>query len=100
MDARQNIELILSQVNHDEDKDLRKKLSATVNELILHDFPSLVQLLYRVDVDEVALKRMLSEHENKDAGDIIADLLIERQLQKNKLSGNSDPDNIPDTEKW
>ncbi|ULQ51860.1 hypothetical protein [Flavihumibacter fluvii] len=61
---------------------LRKRLAGKVTELINHDFPELVRILYRVDVNENKLKFLLKEKVGEDAAYIIADLLIERQLQK------------------
>ncbi|KAA9041654.1 hypothetical protein FW778_06430 [Ginsengibacter hankyongi] len=62
--------------------DLRNQLISFINDLINEDFNALVQLLYRVDVNEKKLKELLKENENADAPVIIADLIITRQLQK------------------
>ena len=62
--------------------DLRNQLISFINELINIDFNALVQLLYRIDVDEKKLKELLKQNENTDAALIIADLIISRQLQK------------------
>ena len=62
--------------------DVRGKLISFINELINKDFNALVQLLYRVDVNEKKLKELLKQNENADAAVIIADLIISRQLQK------------------
>ena len=62
--------------------DLRNKLISYINELINHDFNGLVQLLYRIDVNEKRLKELLKQNEIADAAIIIADLIISRQLQK------------------
>ena len=53
-----------------------------INDLINKDFQALVQLLYRIDVNEKKLKELLKQNENIDAASIIADLIINRQLQK------------------
>ena len=62
--------------------DLRNQLISYINELINHDFNGLVQLLYRIDVNEKRLKELLKQNEIADAAIIIADLIISRQLQK------------------
>jgi hypothetical protein len=77
----------------------RSKLSDYINHLLLNDFTGLVQLLYRVDVDENRLKALLREQASADAAGIIADLLIERQKQKlltrNSFKPpNADPDEM------
>jgi hypothetical protein len=77
---------------------LRQKLTGLINELIHSDFNSLVQLLYRIDVDERKLKRLLKDSPHTDAAVLIAELIIQRQLQKiesrNKFNGQekTDPD--------
>jgi hypothetical protein len=63
-------------------KDLRNQLICCINELINKDFNALVQLLYRIDVNEKKLRELLKQNENTDAALIIADLIISRQLQK------------------
>jgi hypothetical protein len=82
--------------------DMEKKLAEYVNDLIIHDFKRLVSLLYRIDVNERKLKNMLQEHKNADAGNVIAKLIIERQLQKIKtrseFSGNKTQSDSE--EKW
>ncbi|MBC6492728.1 hypothetical protein BC349_16850 [Flavihumibacter stibioxidans] len=64
--------------------ELREDLADWVNGLIVHDFQELVRILYRIDVNENKLKFLLKEKVGEDAAQIIADLIIERQLQKIK----------------
>lgn len=63
---------------------LKETLSNHINHLIQTDFQKLVSILYRVDVSEAKLKYLLKENTDKDASPIIAELIIERQLQKIK----------------
>lgn len=65
-------------------QELRLRLAEYVNLLVREDFQQLVRILYRVDVNEQSLKKMLQEKVGEDAGLIIASMLIERQLQKIK----------------
>jgi hypothetical protein len=79
----------------------REWLAAIVNNLLANDFERLVFLLYRMDVDEEKLKRLLRENAGSDAGLIISDLMIERQLQKIKSRKEiKTKDNIDENEKW
>jgi hypothetical protein len=79
----------------------RAWLVQKLNELIESDFARVVQILYRVDVNEQKLKSLLQQHTERDAGEIMADLLIERQNQKiNKKQGGKENGEIPDEEKW
>ena len=80
---------------------LREKIADHVNELIQNDFQKLVNILYRIDINEPRLKLLLKENPNSDAGKIIADLIIERQIQKIRSRREHRKDeNISDEEKW
>lgn len=84
-----------------QDKLLFQQLSMAVNEMINRDFEKLVSLLYRIDVNENKLRRLLQEHIAADAADIIANLIIERQLQKIRSRRETRRDNDFDQEeKW
>ena len=63
-------------------QDAENFLAEKINALIKDDFNLLIQILYRIDVNETRLKQVLKDNPNEDAGKIIAALLIERQLQK------------------
>lgn len=65
-------------------EELQSKLTVHINYLIRHHFEKLVSLLYRIDVSEPKIKSLLQQQPNEDAAKIIADLVIERQLQKIK----------------
>jgi hypothetical protein len=80
----------------------RDTLAASINEMITGDFSGLVNLLYRFDIDEKKLRELLRSNSDVDAGYIIADLLIEREKQKEKSreEQKNKPKNIDDEEKW
>lgn len=81
--------------------DLKILLAEKFNELIKSDFNALVQLLYRIDINEAKLKQALKENEGKNTGELLAEMTIERQLQKIKSRQQYKPDeNISDDEKW
>jgi hypothetical protein len=63
-------------------QELREQLAAHINHLINTDFEKLVFYLYRIDVDETKMRRLLEQREGENAARLIADLIIERQLQK------------------
>jgi len=83
-------------------EDLKNVLAAKFNELINNDFNYLVQLLYRIDISETKLKETLGQNQDKNAGELLAALTIERQLQKIRSRQQySKPDeNISEDEKW
>lgn len=80
---------------------LRSSLAAVINRLIINDFSRLISLLYRLDISEQKLKNLLSLSVDNTAGNIIADMIIERQLQKiesrKKFTSNS---SFSDEERW
>ncbi len=83
-------------------QELKEKLGNQIDKLIESDFQKLISILYRIDVNETKLKHLLKENKGEDAGLIIADLIIERQLQKikSKQQFPRHDDNISDDEKW
>jgi hypothetical protein len=80
--------------------ELKIALARYINDLINHDFDKLLRLLYKVDVSEKILRANLRQQE-KDAGVVIAEMVIDRQLQKidTRQQFNSNND-IPENEKW
>ena len=62
--------------------EIRARLVFLINELLRTDFHALVQLLYRIDVDEKKLKELLEANAGIDSASIIAALIISRQLEK------------------
>jgi hypothetical protein len=86
------------------ESNFRKWLSNEINYLIVHDFDVLLLLLYRIDVHEEKVKKMLSEHSHENASDIIADLIIERQQQKiisrKIFSTQQKPADVDESELW
>src|SRR4051812_15318553 len=80
----------------------KEKLAAYINDVIDHDFEKLIQLLYRLDVHEQKLKKIIASSPASDAGLLIADMIIERQLQKiqSRKQFKQEGNNIPENEKW
>lgn len=88
-------------------EELREKLVIHITYLINHDFEKLVFYLYRIDVNESRMKKLLDQKEGENAAGLIADLIIERQLQKIKSRQQSDSyrtpqqdNDIDENEKW
>ena len=82
--------------------EIRDQLSKKINELIVNDFQKLVALLYRIDISEPRLKKLLGDENHEDAGKVIADLIIERQLQKikSRQQFKQKSEDIDETERW
>ena len=79
----------------------RQRLVSYINDLINHDFEKLIRILYQLDVSEKKLKEALASS-STDAGILIVDMIIERQMQKIKTRSQYQEKNknIPDEEKW
>jgi len=78
-------------------------LSEKINRLIRDDFGGLVQILYRIDVEEPRLRYLLQQHKGEDAGKIIAGLVIQRLQQKiitRREYAAKNNDNIPEEDRW
>lgn len=103
---------IVSALNVSMDIDLQEGLSMDevknviadhVNLLISNNFNKLISILYRLDINESKLKKLLADSRDEDAGMIIADLIIERQKQKlisRERFQNKGENNIDENEKW
>lgn len=61
---------------------LQSQITDHISWLILHDFEALIQILYRLDVNEEKLKTALQSNPDKDAAVIITDIMIGRQIEK------------------
>lgn len=82
--------------------EIHAQLSTYINMLIKNDFDKLIAYLYRIDVNEQKLKKLLQDHPQEDAGNIIASLIIERQQQKIKTRQQFSQRNneFDEEEKW
>ncbi len=80
---------------------LHKAVSERVNFLISANLPLLLSFLYRLDISERKLKELLSSETDTATSDIIAALIIERQLQKvESRRAFKSGDTISEDEKW
>lgn len=50
--------------------------------LVDNDFPKLIQILYKADVDQYKLKELLETVEGRSSAEIIAEAYIARQVAK------------------
>ncbi|HZH96565.1 MAG TPA: hypothetical protein VEY06_11800 [Flavisolibacter sp.] len=85
----------------EERKTFEQALAVYVNGLIQNRFNQLVQLLYQLDVDEQQLRTLLTTYEKENAGSIIAELIIKRQLEKLESRKKQTPrEDIPEEDRW
>jgi hypothetical protein len=97
-DLNRSYELELGEhLNIDE---LEDSLGQKINILIREDFSALVQWLYRIDVSESRLRKLLKVDTGEDAGKIIARLVMERQWQKMETRRQSRRDPSTGDSEW
>ncbi len=83
-------------------EELEKQLTEHINHLINTDFEKLVYYLYRIDVNETKMKQLLQQQGGKNAAQLIARLIIDRQLQKIKSRAENKTSTTDDegAERW
>ena len=101
MDVISALEIITISSSITEAEENKKALAAYLNNLLLNDFAALVQTLYRIDVSETKVKTLLIENPQADAGDLLAELLVQRQKEKMAVKKSFDVmDRSPEEEGW
>lgn len=63
-------------------QELFQQILPLVDEMLNDDYIKLMSLLYRIDIEEDFLNRKLKENAQADTDEVIADLIIKRELQK------------------
>lgn len=82
-------------------EDWKQTFIAYINHLVDTDFEKLVYLLYRIDVNESKIKHLLEDKEGNNAGELIANAIIERQLEKVESRKKYKQENgLDDEDKW
>ena len=99
-DINQSMEISLPETISVEE--LRKRLAIHINHLINTDFEKLIFYLYRIDVNENKMRMLLANKNGENAAGLVADLIIERQLEKIKTRQQfkGQEYNIDDEDKW
>lgn len=64
------------------DNQLREAMIDAFAYLVDNDFPKLIQILYKADVDQYKLKELLETAEGRSSAEVIADAYMERQMAK------------------
>jgi len=66
-------------------KELKKYLTEKLSYLLEHKYDTLINILYKIDVSEEKLGELFSSANRDSIPESLADLIIERQLQKVKF---------------
>ena len=106
---KENLQIVINSISGEFDltpgkwnrEEFTLQLARIIEELIARDFPRLINVLYRLDVDEQKLKNELKDNPGSPSGLQIANLIVERQLEKLKTRKQTDKNvDIPDNERW
>ncbi len=98
-----NIEQLVNNLQNEGNENsngILSQLQEYINDLINNNFNGLIQLLYKLDIDEAKLKAKLNTT-HEDPASIIASIIIQRVAAKQKFKKNSlrDP-NVPKEDQW
>ena len=63
-------------------QELYKQILPLIDDLLNDDYPKLMAMLYRIDIDEEFLNKKLKENHHSDTDEVITDLILKRELQK------------------
>jgi hypothetical protein len=66
-------------------EDLKKYLTEKLSYLLEHKYDKLINILYKIDVSEKKLGELFSGSNRDSIPEVLAELIIERQLQKVKF---------------
>ncbi len=64
-------------------KEFKLFLTEKLSDLMVKNFDEVLKILYRIDINEIKVKNVIQSNNNYKAP-LLADLIIERQLQKVK----------------
>ena len=77
------------------------RLATKIEELLQKDLVRLINILYRLDVDEEKLKTQIANQPVTNAALLISKLIIERQIKRLETRWQQGKrEDIPDGEKW
>ena len=77
-----NFEITFQGTEESPYQELYNQILPLIEDLLNDDYPKLMAMLYRIDLDEDFLNRKLKENAQADTDEIITDLIIKRELQK------------------
>ncbi len=79
---QQNFNLEIPEDDKENFRRFKELLTDKLSFLLDHDFEKLLWILYRIDVDEKLVTTTLAANPDKPAAEILADLIIQRQMKK------------------
>jgi hypothetical protein len=77
-----NFDIIFKGSEESPYQELYNQILPLIDELLNDDYPKLMAMLYRIDLDEEFLNRKLKESKQVDTDEVITDLILKRELQK------------------
>lgn len=82
-----NFEIIFTGEKESPYQELYQQILPLIDSLLNDDYPKLMSMLYRIDIDQDFLNRQLKESAQADTDEVITDLIIKRELQKVIIRG-------------
>lgn len=89
-ESKKDFDILKKWTNHALEKndafyeEIKNLLTQKIRHYILNNQEGLMQLLYKADVSEQKIKKALIEHEDQDAASMIAELYLQRLIEKYK----------------
>jgi hypothetical protein len=72
----------IARLKHIDREEIHARLKLFIADLLVHDFERLCSLMYRHDVNEALFGKALSLPTDEERADVIAHLVIDRELKK------------------
>lgn len=66
----------------DGNRELKEKVKNVIDHLLQSDFEKLLHIMYRLDIDELKFKAVISGTYGNDVSGKLAEIVIERELKK------------------
>lgn len=63
-------------------KDWKNAFTELINDLIVNNFQQLINVLYKIDVNENKIKLALQQQQNRKTADVLVEMILERLQQK------------------
>ena len=73
---------IISNLEFNNLNEFKKHLTGKISELLDNNYEKLINILYRIDINEEKLNELFGSKNRESIPGNLADLIIERQLQK------------------
>ena len=86
----------------DKNEDQKLRIIAFINGMIVHHFEKFISILYRLDISESRINKLLQDFPGEDSAPMILELLLEREQEKqfSRQQFKSSGEDVPGEERW